>query len=107
MIGLTLLTMTLAAIACLSVLCVAATRDSVLIPATVNPFAGGLPSVSDATAETMPLSCHSANTLTGDWQTTEVVNLFEVEEVLDWAENSGFHQTDLTNHDGKFQVRWR
>jgi hypothetical protein len=107
MIGLTLLATTLCTFAALGILCAVATRDSALIPATVNPFTGGLPSVSDATAETMALGSTSTTTLAGDWQSTEVVNLFEVEEVLDWCENSGFHDTSLTNNNGKFQVSWR
>lgn len=105
MIGLTLLATTALTLAALAILCAVATRDSALMPATVNPFS--TPRLSDPSAETLPINCSSATTLAGDWQSQEFKTLCEVEDMLDWLENHDVRQTELQNLDGKFLVRWR
>jgi hypothetical protein len=105
MIGLTLLATTAFTLAALAILCAVATRDSALMPATVNPF--GPTRVSDPSADTLPNDCHAAATLAGDWQSQEFKTLCEVEDMLDWLENHDVRQTELQNLGGKFVVRWR
>ncbi len=105
MFGLALLTTVGITLITTAVLSVVATRDSALMPATVNPF-----STADhcpSSADTLPNATYATATLTGDWKTTEVQSLHQVEDVLDWLENHNVRQTELQRDDGKFVVRWR
>lgn len=105
MIGLTLLATTILTMTALVVLCAVATRDSALLPATVNPFTGT--PKTDASADTLVMGCAATATLAGDWHATEVQTLHEVENILDWLENHNVRQSELQSADGKFVVRWR
>jgi hypothetical protein len=88
-----------------SILYAIATRESGLMPATVNPFA--MPASTDIGNETMPLAHASATTLAGDWQTAELATLHQVEDLMDWLENHQITTTELSSMNGKFVVRWR
>lgn len=105
MIGLTLLATAIATFGSAAILYAVAVRDSALLPATVNPFSS--PRTTDPSADTFDTATAAAATLTGDWHTNEVKSLREVEDMLDWLENHNIHQTELTNFNGKFQIRWR
>lgn len=105
MIGLTLLATAIFTLGSAAILYAVAVQDSALLPATVNPF--GSPRTTDPTADTFDAVSASAETLTGDWHTNEVQSLREVEDVLDWLENHQVRQTELSQFNGKFQIRWR
>jgi hypothetical protein len=105
MLGLTLLATAIFTFGSAAVLYVLATHDSTLMPATVNPF--GPVAAFDPANDTLETGSASAATLTGDWKMNEVASLREVEDVLDWLENHDVHHSELTNHNGRFQIRWR
>ena len=105
MIGLTLLATAIFTLGA-AILCAVAMQDAAMMPATVNPF--GPARTGDPSADTMRMSAASAETLNGDsWHTNEVRNLREAEDVLDWLENHNVRHSEMTNFNGKFQVRWR
>jgi|GEM_PF-6338979 len=106
MLSLTILSLTIAlTLASLAILCVVATRDSVLSPAMVNPFC--TPTITDPTSETMAISSMD-NTLAGDWQMVELSNLTHVEDLLDNLEihNIRHKEVEILGND-KFVVRRR
>lgn len=105
MIGITFLLTLGFSLAALAVLGMVATRESGLMPATVNPF--GDVRFSPSAADTLPDGSYEATTLAGDWQTAELDNLHQVEDMLDWLENHDVRHTELQNIDDKFVVRWR
>lgn len=102
MIGFTLLAFGLTAT---TILCVVATRESGLMPATVNPF--GPDDLPASCADTLPDATYATATLAGDWQSTEVQTIRQAEDVLDWLENHHVRHTELQSTGGKFVVRWR
>ncbi|QEL17981.1 hypothetical protein [Limnoglobus roseus] len=105
MLSLALLTTLSFILAATVVLCAVATRDSALIPATVNPFGpGAMPASS---ADTLPDATYATATLTGDWNVAEAQSLHHVEDILDWLENHNVRHTELQNQNGKLIVRWR
>jgi hypothetical protein len=100
-----LATLTAILTATITILCVM-TQDQVFAPATAT-LSGAPPRITDATAETMPLSASCNVTLAGDWQTTELASLTQVTDMLDWLENHHVSTTELTSINGKFVIRWR
>ncbi len=108
MFTLTLLAATLTVtVVGLAILCIVATNDPTLIPATVNPF-GGISHFSDPSAVTMPSSHSHESTMLGDWQTVELNRLSEVEDLLDSLENSSVrHREFQVLNNNTFVVRWR
>ena len=105
MFGLTLLATAIFTLGSAAILYAVVAQDSALMPATVNPF--GPPRTSDPAADTFDMASASAATLTGDWHTNEVKSLREAEDVLDWLENHHIRHTELSQFNGKFQIRWR
>ena len=105
MIGLTLFATAICTVGSAAILYAVATRDSALLPATVNPF---VPTTTlDPAVDTLVNNPAVCETLAGDWRTDEVTSLREVETVLDWLENHNVRQTELTNFNGRYQIRWR
>ena len=89
----------------LAILCVVATQQPELLPATGSMFAQ--PTMADPTAETFA-SARSDGTLAGDWQELELSNLSAVEDVLDNLETHHVRQREMAiAGDDKFIVRWR
>lgn len=105
MIGLTFLITVGFSLAAVTMLCMVATRESGLVPATVNPF--GDVRFSPSAADTLPNGAYEATTLAGDWQSAEFQTLHQVEDMLDWLENHDVRHTELQPVGGKFVVRWR
>lgn len=99
-----LLTATLLTVGIISLMAVVATHDATYSPSKVNPF-GPNPN-SDPSSDTIDQMA-SIETLPRGWQMNEVKTLREVEDMLDWLENHNVRHTELTQMNGKFQVRWQ
>lgn len=100
--------LTLLALMALTIVAVAVTRQDVLLPATVNPFA---PSVADPTADTVGGNEAMVQTVLApqhDWQVATLSNLSQVEDLLDSLENHGVTTREVVVlTDNCFAVRWK